>query len=305
MRYGSRGIRKLAMAVCLIVLCCSGWFLVAQAAQGKFWHRLPSKLRVAKVKVYDFSPLVKQVKPSVFNLYVTGKVRARVQRKRRHYRHRYGYRNRYRNRRNNRRWWKKWSNPPDEEFSLPRQFKNQQFNFQNRFRRRRPKKSRGSGFLINAQGYALTNHHVIKNAGKIRAQLSDGREFNVKVIGKAPMLDVALIRLIAKKKTRFPHVFLGSSASSQVGQPVIAIGNARGLGFTVTAGIISAKGRILRRSGYDNYIQTDAAINHGNSGGPLFNINGEVVGINTAILRRGRGIGFAVPIDIVKRILVQ
>lgn len=170
--------------------------------------------------------------------------------------------------------------------------------------RRRQFRSKGSGFLINAQGYALTNHHVVRYANNIQAELADKRTFKVKVIGKSPELDVALIKLIAPRGTRFPYAYLGNSSKVQVGEPAIAIGNARGLGFSVTAGIISAKGRALNGQ-YENYIQTDAAINHGNSGGPLFNQKGEVIGINTAILRGGRGIGFAVPINIVKRIIPQ
>lgn len=169
---------------------------------------------------------------------------------------------------------------------------------------RRQFRSKGSGFLINAQGYALTNHHVVRHANKIEAELHDKSVYRVKVIGMSPELDVALIRLIAPKGKRFKHVYLGNSSKTRVGEPVIAIGNARGLGTSVTAGIVSAKGRALN-SQYKNYIQTDAAINRGNSGGPLFNKSGEVIGINTAILRGGRGIGFAVPINIVKRILPQ
>jgi serine protease Do len=168
-----------------------------------------------------------------------------------------------------------------------------------------PVRSLGTGFLINDQGYALTNYHVIRHATKIRAELRDKRVFEVKVVGKAPFLDLALIKLEAKQATKFPFVYLGDSEKLRVGEPVIAIGNAKGLGLTVTAGILSARGRVLGSSSYDNYLQTDAAINQGNSGGPLFNRNGEVVGINTAILRGGRGIGFAIPINIARHVLPQ
>lgn len=267
-----------------------GHVFAEKPATKKFWHTRPKGVAAPQIQVYNFSPLVKRVKPAVFNLFVEGKMP----------KPRRSYRDRDREWRFFDRWpWERGPSP----FSLPRgPLEKQQFS---PFRRFKPRRSRGSGFLINADGYALTNHHVVRNAGKIRASLEDGRQFNVKVIGSAPEIDVALIRLEAKGKEKFPYAYLGNSDKTEVGEPVLAIGNARGLGLTVTAGIISAKGRVLGSGQYDNYIQTDAAINFGNSGGPLFNHHGDVIAINTAILRGGRGIGFAVPINMVRRILLQ
>ncbi|TNE49255.1 MAG: PDZ domain-containing protein [Deltaproteobacteria bacterium] len=163
----------------------------------------------------------------------------------------------------------------------------------------------GSGFLIHPKGYALTNDHVVKHAKRISVELEDQREYEARVIGRSPLLDLALLQLEVPKGTRFRYARLGRSGTLQVGEPVVAIGNAKGLGLTVTSGIVSAKGRTVGSDEYESYIQTDAAINLGNSGGPLFNRKGEVIGINTAILQGGRGIGFAIPIDIVRQILPQ
>lgn len=169
----------------------------------------------------------------------------------------------------------------------------------------------GTGFVIHKDGLALTNHHVIEGARLIEVQLSDERVYPAKVVGTYPELDVALIRFEAKEAL-LPAP-LGNSDALKIGEWVVAIGNPFGLNHTVTAGIVSAKGRRDVQPGprngdrptYANFIQTDASINPGNSGGPLFNIRGEVVGINTAINAAGQGIGFAVPIDMVKTILPQ
>ena len=172
-------------------------------------------------------------------------------------------------------------------------------NPQREFRRR----SLGSGFIINREGYIVTNNHVVENASDIKVSLSDKEEHDAKVIGRDPKTDVALIKIEAKKD--LPAVALGDSSKLRVGEWVIAIGNPFGLGHTVTTGIVSAKGRIIGAGPYDDFIQTDASINPGNSGGPLFNMNGEVVGINTAIIASGQGIGFATPINVAKDLLVQ
>ena len=165
----------------------------------------------------------------------------------------------------------------------------------------------GSGFIVHADGYILTNHHVIEDADEIRVHLSDETEHAATVIGSYKQLDVALVKI--KPKRPLTVAALGDSASLEIGEWVIAIGNPFGLSHTVTAGIVSAKGRRDVQPGrqpmYANFIQTDASINPGNSGGPLINIRGEVVGINTAINRAGQGIGFAVPINMVKTVLPQ
>ncbi len=164
--------------------------------------------------------------------------------------------------------------------------------------------SLGSGFIINKDGYILTNYHVIENATEIIVTLSEGKkEYRAEVIGKDKKLDIALIKIDAKED--LPVAVLGDSDKLQIGEWVIAIGNPFGLGGTVTAGIVSQKGRVIGAGPYDNFIQTDASINPGNSGGPLFNVRGEVVGINTAIIAGGQGIGFAIPINMVKDVLLQ
>ncbi|HSE87187.1 MAG TPA: DegQ family serine endoprotease [Candidatus Binatia bacterium] len=167
-------------------------------------------------------------------------------------------------------------------------------------------RSLGSGFIIEADGFILTNNHVVTNAEQILVKLSDGRELDAKIIGKDPKTDIALIKIDAAGE--LPTVSLGDSNKLQVGEWVMAIGNPFGLAHSITAGIVSAKGRVIGAGPYDNFIQTDASINPGNSGGPLVNMQGEVVGVNTAIFTRSGGnigIGFAIPINLVKEILPQ
>jgi serine protease Do len=158
----------------------------------------------------------------------------------------------------------------------------------------------GSGFLISEDGYILTNNHVIEGADAVKVRLSNDSVHEGKVIGADDSTDVALIKITGED---LPFVELGESDELKVGDWVVAIGNPFGLAHTVTAGIISAKGRVIGAGPYDDFIQTDASINPGNSGGPLFNLAGEVVGINTAINPKAQGIGFSVPIDTVKEIL--
>jgi serine protease Do len=169
------------------------------------------------------------------------------------------------------------------------------------------KKGVGSGVIISGDGYILTNNHVIENATSIMVKMNDRRKFRAKVIGKDPRSDIALIKIDSKK--RLPYAELGDSSKLNIGDWVIAIGNPFGLEHTVTAGIVSAKGRKDvnpgGRQGYYNFIQTDASINPGNSGGPLIGMNGKVVGINTAIIASGQGIGFAIPINLAKSLIPQ
>ena len=170
------------------------------------------------------------------------------------------------------------------------------------FRRAIPQKGTGSGFIINQEGYVLTNEHVVRKADNIKVTLSDGREFAGEVIGSDVTSDMAIVKIQAD---HLPSVTLGNSDELRVGEIVIAIGNPYGLQQTVTMGVVSAKGRSIpagtERQVYRNFIQTDTAINPGNSGGPLLNIKGEVVGINTAIIPYAQGIGFAIPINIAKK----
>ncbi|CAK9884005.1 MAG: Periplasmic serine endoprotease DegP [Candidatus Erwinia impunctatus] len=166
----------------------------------------------------------------------------------------------------------------------------------------------GSGVVINAEkGYVVTNNHVVDNATKILVQLSDGRKYEAKVIGKDPRSDIALIQLSEAKN--LTAIKLADSDTLRVGDYTVAIGNPYGLGETVTSGIVSALGRSgLNVVNYENFIQTDAAINRGNSGGALVNLNGELIGINTAILAPDGGnigIGFAIPSNMVKNLTAQ
>ncbi|MBU1290914.1 DegQ family serine endoprotease [bacterium] len=170
------------------------------------------------------------------------------------------------------------------------------------FRRTIPQKGTGSGFIINQEGYVLTNEHVVRKADKIKVTLSDGREFDGEVIGSDLTSDMAIVKI---KADHLPTVTLGNSDELRVGEIVIAIGNPYGLQQTVTMGVVSAKGRSIPTGIeghiYRNFIQTDTAINPGNSGGPLLNTKGEVVGINTAIIPYAQGIGFAIPINAAKK----
>lgn len=164
----------------------------------------------------------------------------------------------------------------------------------------------GSGFIIDRDGTILTNYHVVDGADKITVTLSDGRSFTAKVLGRDQKTDIAIIKIDAQQD--LPAVSLGDSDQLEVGEWVMAIGNPFGLDHTVTAGIVSAKGRRIGDGPYEDFIQTDASINPGNSGGPLINLRGEVVGINTAIFSQSGGnigIGFAIPTNLVKDLLPQ
>lgn len=168
----------------------------------------------------------------------------------------------------------------------------------------RKERSLGSGFIISADGYILTNDHVVDEADVIKVRLSDGREFSGAVQGLDPKLDLALVKIDVGQE-QLPVAELGDSDKLKVGEWVMAIGNPFGLEQTVTVGIVSAKGRVIGAGPYDDFIQTDASINPGNSGGPLFNEAGQVIGINTAIVAGGQGIGFAIPVNAAKSILPQ
>jgi serine protease Do len=172
--------------------------------------------------------------------------------------------------------------------------------FRDMFRNQQPEERHalGSGFILSKEGYVITNNHVVDGADEVIVKNSEGEEFTAEVIGTDAKLDLALLKIEAKG---LRSVKLGDSDKLRVGDWVVAIGNPFGLEQTVTAGIVSAKGRVIGAGPYDNFIQTDAAINPGNSGGPLFNAKGEVIGINTAIYSRSggnNGIGFAIPINL-------
>lgn len=239
----------------------------------QLWHEGTDDTPAAKslVPFTSFAPLVKQLKPAVVSISTRSVVRYRAM-------------------------------DPFEEFF-------RRFMGEPPYRRypgegtRTMPRSLGSGFIIHESGVVLTNNHVIERADEILVKLADGREFKATVVGRDPKTDVAVLRLDNAKD--LPTVRLGDSDALEVGDWVVAIGNPFGLSHSVSTGIVSAKERFIGAGPYDDFIQTDAAINPGNSGGPLFDIHGNVVGINTAIVAQGQGIGFAVPINLVKALLPQ
>ncbi|MBF0281457.1 MAG: DegQ family serine endoprotease [Zetaproteobacteria bacterium] len=196
-----------------------------------------------------------------------------------------------------------------QPFTMPQTPFGPQFDdmFREFFRHQQPQQDRqaqgmGTGFILSHDGYVVTNFHVVDGADEVTVKTSDGKELKAEVIGMDSKLDLALLKVDAK---RLHPIILGDSDALRVGDWVVAIGNPFGLEQTVTAGIVSAKGRVIGAGPYDSFIQTDAAINPGNSGGPLFNVKGEVIGINTAIYSRSggnNGIGFAIPINLAKSV---
>jgi serine protease Do len=251
------------------------------AQQAPFWTESPPA-EVPRIQAPNFAELAEQLQPAVVNISTTQVLRGRQRQS------------------------------PDLPSPRPFGERGERHPFEEFFerffgggspQRELRRSSLGSGFIINKDGHIVTNNHVVENATDIKVSLSDKEEFDAKVIGRDPKTEVALIKIEANRD--LPVVPLGNSDQLRVGQWVIAIGNPFGLGHTVTAGIASAKGRIIGAGAYDDFIQTDASINPGNSGGPLFNLNGEVVGINTAIVASGQGIGFAIPVNLAKDILAQ
>lgn len=226
----------------------------------------------------NFSKLAKDAKPSVVNIRTVTTVKGggRV------FRHFFG--NPFNDRKN-----------PFEEFWGPHMEDQPQRDYKQR--------SLGSGFIIDKEGYIVTNNHVVENADQIKVKLADEREFDAELVGRDPKTDIALIKISAK--TDLEPIHMGNSDELMVGNWVVAIGSPFGLEQTVTAGIVSAKGRIIGFGPYEDFIQTDASINPGNSGGPLINMKGDVVGINTAIVASGQGIGFAIPMNMAKDIINQ
>jgi serine protease Do len=272
---------SLTVVLCVIGLAIGVGVMVSQSSGARdapFWTETPPT-QVPLVQVPNFADMAERLKPSVVNMSTTQVVKGQ-----RRTTPRMPFPNPFGGERD-----------PFEEF-FERFFGGD--NPQREFRGR----SLGSGFIINREGYIVTNNHVVENASDIKVSLSDKEEYAAKVIGRDPKTDVALIKIDAKKD--LPAVAVGDSSKLRVGEWVMTIGNPFGLGHTVTTGIVSAKGRIIGAGPYDDFIQTDASINPGNSGGPLFNMNGEVVGINTAIVASGQGIGFAIPINVAKELLV-
>ncbi len=278
-------VRSLTVMLCVLGLGIGVGVIVSQSSGARdtpFWTET-SPTAIPLVQVPNFADMAEHLKPSVVNMSTTQVVKGqRRSTPRLPFPSPFGERD------------------PFEEF-FDRFFGGENPRGENPQREFRGR-SLGSGFIINREGYIVTNNHVVENAADIKVSLSDKEEYAAKVIGRDPKTDVALIKIDAKKD--LPAVPLGDSSKLRVGEWVMAIGNPFGLGHTVTTGIVSAKGRIIGAGPYDDFIQTDASINPGNSGGPLFNMNGEVVGINTAIIASGQGIGFAIPINVAKDLLV-
>ncbi|MDR0966908.1 MAG: Do family serine endopeptidase [Myxococcales bacterium] len=225
----------------------------------------------AEIPLNSLAPLVRRVKPGVVNIYTLSIVPSRGRRARH------------------------FGDSMDELFR----------NYFDGAAGSQARQSLGTGFILNSDGLVLTNNHVVEGATEIRIKLDDGREFSARPIGLDRKSDVALLKLEGEGVKDLPVVVLGDSDALQVGDFTLAVGNPFGLDHSVSLGIVSAKERVIGAGPYDDFIQTDTAINPGNSGGPLFNLRGEVVGVNTAIMAQGQGIGFAVPINMVKALLPQ
>jgi len=231
----------------------------------------------------SFADLAEKLSPTVVNIYTTQVVKAPQ------------YPNNF------------FHNPEDMPeffkhfFDLPEGQQQQQMP-----QREEKRTSLGSGVIITKDGYIITNNHVVENADSINVRLTDYEEYDAKIIGRDPKTDIALIKIDPKED--LPFVEFGDSNKLRVGDWVMAIGNPFGFSQTVTAGIVSGKGRSLGSGPYENFIQTDASINPGNSGGPLFDMDGKMVGINTAIYSRSGGnigIGFAIPVNMAKFVIEQ
>lgn len=195
--------------------------------------------------------------------------------------------------------------PPGSPFDF---FNDERFRdfFRNQPQRKMPQRTAGSGFIISKDGFVVTNNHVVEEAEIIKITLSNDEVYEAEIIGLDPRMDLALLKIDSDKD--LPFISFGKSENSKVGEWVVAIGNPFGLGGTVTAGIISALGRNIGSGPYDQFIQTDAPINKGNSGGPLFNMKGEVIGVNTMIYSQtggSVGIGFSIPSSLVKPVIDQ
>ncbi len=255
------------------------WLLIVPVAALLVWQPVPADARGAPD---SFADLVERLLPAVVNISTTQKVQRQGEA----------------------------HEGPQFQFPEGSPFRD----FFDRFNRRpggdqpaRRVTSLGSGFIIDKSGLVVTNNHVIEGADKVTVILHDGEKFDAEIVGKDKKTDLALLK-IDPADEKLTAVDFGASDKARVGDWVIAIGNPLGLGGTVTAGIISARGRDIRSGPYDDYIQTDAPINRGNSGGPLFDMQGAVIGINTAILSPSGGsigIGFSVPANLAKNVIGQ
>jgi serine protease Do len=277
-RAHTRAVALALMCLCIAVGIDGKLSTTTGAQEGSFWAELNTE-QVSAVQIPDFADLAAHLNPAVVNISTMQGMQDPRRR--------------------------------TEPFPFPNPFGEHDPSgpfFQRFFgklpQREVPRHSLGSGFLIAKDGYIVTNSHTVENATDIKVAISDQQEeLTAKVIGRDPTTDVALIKIDANRD--LPVVPLGDSDKVRAGNWALAIGNPFGLGHTLTAGIVSAKGRVIGAGPYDDFIQTDTSINPGNSGGPLFNARGEVIGINTAITATGQGIGFAIPINLAKQVLIQ
>jgi len=262
----------LAAVVATFLGCGSGGLSPISSSQAQTTQAPQIQTAAPARALPDFSALVEQYGPAVVNISTTARVHAQMQ-----------------------------------EFQIPGEPGDPIYEFFKRFQVPVPqgdtlRRGVGSGFIVSADGYILTNAHVVEGATEVTVKLTDSREFNAKVIGADRRTDVALVKIDAKS---LPVVRIGDASKSRVGEWVAAIGSPFDLENTVTAGIISAKSRSLPDENYVPFIQTDVAINPGNSGGPLFNMAGEVIGINSQIYSRTggyMGLSFAIPIDVAMKV---
>lgn len=276
-----RGIYGCGIVLCGLLGCAVVGAATRTAGTERLWQEGASAHSAEINRGLDiFIALAERLSPAVVNISTVQKSRSRGQRLFR------GFRS------------------PWQDRTLPRTDPFREF-FERFFSEVPPEahQSLGSGFIVNASGLILTNNHVVEEADVIKVILQDERELEAQVVGRDAKTDIALIKVQADGP--LPTVRLGDSDRLRIGEWVMAIGNPFGLSHTVTAGIVSAKGRVIGTGQYDDFIQTDASINPGNSGGPLFNTQGEVVGINTAIVAGGSGIGFAIAVNLVKELLPQ
>ena len=265
-----KSVAALMAAMALLLFSSAGW-------GQDLWNTIEEKDRSQAVTITNetFAKLAENLKPAVVNISTTKVIKGGPVVK--------GRPSPFEGKDPSRDFWEKFFGG-----EVPREFET---------------KSLGSGVIINKEGYILTNNHVVEDAKEITVTLQSEKDYPAAVVGRDSKTDLALIKIDAKEG--LPVAPLGDSDRLKVGEWVMAIGNPFGLSETVTAGIVSAKGRVIGAGPYDDFIQTDASINPGNSGGPLFNFWGEVIGINTAIVATGQGIGFAIPINMAKEILPQ
>lgn len=265
-----------ALIIALLAFAFARWKLITEDTRFDADHKNEKNIVLDK-GLPSLSGLVKSVRPSVVNISTTSVIKGPNMHDRF-----FGQQNPFRDFFGEDFFEKFFGDSPKREFK---------------------QRSLGSGCIIDREGYIITNNHVIEKAQTIKVKLIDGKEYDATVVGRDPKTDLALIKI--DTKNALPSAAFGDSDSLEIGDWVVAIGNPFGLETTVTAGIVSAKGRVIGAGPYDDFIQTDASINPGNSGGPLFNLKGEVVGINTAIVSGGQGIGFAIPINMAKELLPQ